>query len=67
MLLECSGGWGEAQQGPGVGVDSGWGRVLSFLKAGEELGLLTGLKGEAVGPDLNHPVRTCQEASGSSV
>lgn len=43
-LLECSGGWGEAQQGPGAGVDRGWGRVLNLLKAGEELGFLTGLK-----------------------
>lgn len=50
VLLECSGGRGEAQQGPGVGVDRGWRRVLSLLKAGEKLGLLTGLKGETVPP-----------------
>lgn len=27
-----------------AGVGRGWGRVLNLLKAGEELGLLTGLK-----------------------
>lgn len=48
--LSAQGAGEKPSKGPGVRVDRGWGRILSFLKAGEELGLLTGLKGEAVGP-----------------